>query len=89
VWTDANLLGFGAVLEQIYGEGQRHPIAYASRQTNNAEQKYAPTQLEVAALVYAVEHFEAYIYLLGQSFVVYTDHQPLVSAFIVHLKSQT
>ena len=87
VWTDASLLGFGAVLEQLDDEGRRHPIAYASRQTNNAEQKYAPTQLEVAALVYAVEHFE--VYLLGQPFTVYTDHQPLVNAFIVHLKSQT
>ena len=87
VWTDASLLGFGAVLEQLDEEGQRHPIAYGSRQTNNAEQKYAPTQLEVAAVVYAVEHFE--VYLLGQPFTVYTDHQPLVSAFIVHLKSQT
>jgi len=83
VWTDASLLGFGAVIEQLDEEGQRHPIAYASRQTNNAEQKYAPTQLEVAA----VEHFE--VYLLGQPFTVYTDHQPLVSAFIIHLKSQT
>ena len=87
VWTDASLLGFGAVLEQLDEEGRRHPIAYASRQTNNAEQKYAPTQLEVVALVYAVEHFE--VYLLGQPFTVYTDHQPLVSAFIVHLKGQT
>ena len=42
VWTDASLLGFGAVLEQLDEEGWRHPIAYASRQTNNAEQKYAP-----------------------------------------------
>ena len=87
VWTDASLIGFGAVLEQLDGEGRRHLIAYASRQTNNAEQKFAPTQLEVAALVYAVEHFE--VYLLGQPFTVYTDHQPLVSAFIVHLKGQT
>jgi len=72
------------VLEQLGDDGQRHPIAYANRQTNNAEQKYAPTQLEVAALVYPVEHFE--VYLLRQPFTVYTDHQPLVSTFIVHLK---
>lgn len=87
VWTDACLLGFGAVLQQLNEKGRRHPIAFASRQTNNAEQKYTPTQLEVAAVVYAVEHFE--VYLLGQPFMVYTDHQPLVSEFAVHLKSQT
>ena len=46
-----------------------------------------PTELEVAALIFAVEYFE--VYLLGNQFTVYTDHQALVSAFIVHLKSQT
>ena len=87
VWTDASIVGFGAVLEQLDEENQRHPIAFASRQTNTAEKKYAPTELEVAALIFAIEHFE--VYLLGNQFTVYTDHQALVSAFIVHLKSQT
>ena len=67
-------------------DGCCHPVAYASRQTNAAEAKYAPTELEVAALIYAVTHFE--IYLLGNSFTAYTDHQALVSAFIPHMKSQ-
>jgi len=59
VWTDdASSLGFGAVLEQLDDQGWRHPVAYASRQTNPAEAKYEPTQLEVAALVHSVEHFE-------------------------------
>ena len=49
--------------------------------------KYAPTQLEVAAIVFAAEHFE--VYLLGNVFTVFTDHQVLVSAFLVHLKSQS
>ena len=87
VWTDASLEGFGAVLEQLDDDGQHHPIAYASRQTNSAEKKYAPTELEVAALIFAVEHFE--VYLLGRPCTVYTDHQALVSAFLVLLKSQT
>ena len=87
VWTDASIVGFGAVLEQLDEQNQRHPIAFASRQTNPAERKYAPTELEVAALIFAVEYFE--VYLLGNQFTVYTDHQALVSAFIVHLKSQT
>ena len=58
LWTDASERGFGAVLEQEDDESRRHPIAYASRPTNSAEQKYAPTELEVAALVFSLEHFQ-------------------------------
>ena len=57
LWTDASERGFGAVLEQEDDEGRRHPIAYASRATNSAEQKYAPTELEFAALVFALDYF--------------------------------
>ena len=60
---------------------------FASQQTNQAERKYALTKLKVAAPIFAVDHFE--VYLLGNHFTVYTDHPALVSAFIVHLKSQT
>ena len=87
LWTDASARGFGAVLEQKDDEGQPHPVAYASRQTNTAESKYAPTELEVAALIFGVEYFE--VYLLGHQVTVYTDHQALVSAFISQLKGQT
>ena len=80
LWTDACERGFGAVLEQKTVEGDRHPIAYASRATNEAEHKYAPTELEVAALVFALEHFQ--VYLLGNKVTVYTDHQALVSSFV-------
>lgn len=76
-------------MEQEDEDGLRHPIAYASWATNKAERKYAPTELEVAALIFALEHF--YVYLLGSKVTVYTDHQALVSAFIFipYLKSQT
>ena len=87
LWTNASEKGFGALLEQEGNDKKRYPVAYASRQTNPAEAKYAPTELEVAALVYAVEHFE--VYLLGNSFTVYTDHQSLVSAFISHMGNQS
>ena len=86
LWTDASRVGFGAVLEQVREDGCCHPVAYASRQTSAAEAKYAPTELKVAALVYAVTHFE--VYLLGNSFTAYTDHQALASGFILHMKSQ-
>ena len=60
LWTDACSKGFGALLEQDGDNSRRYLIAYASRQTNVAESKYAPTKLEVAVLMYAVEHFEVF-----------------------------
>ena len=46
------------LLEQEGTDKVRHPVAYVNRPTNNAEMKYAPTEVEVAALVYALEHFQ-------------------------------
>ena len=60
-------------------------IAYASWQTNPAQQKYAPTEPEVATVVFAVGHFE--VYLLGNKVTDYTDHQALVTACLTHLTS--
>ena len=87
LWTDTSEQGFRVLLEQKAENGEQHPVAYASRCTNQAEQKYGVSELEVAALVYALEHFQ--IYLLGSKVTVYTDHQALVSSFIPYLKSQT
>ena len=56
-----------------------------NRLINPVEQKYAPTELEVATLVFAVGHFE--VYMLGNKVTVYTDHQAFVSAFLTYLKS--
>ena len=42
VWSDASIVGFGAVLEQLDDQGQHHPIAYASRQTSLAEKSILP-----------------------------------------------
>ena len=78
---------FGTVLEQEDDDGKQHPIAYVSRATNTAEQKYAPTELEIAALVFALEYYQ--VYLLGSKVTVFTDHQALVSAYIPYLKSQS
>ena len=87
LWTDASLVEFGAVLEQVVSNGERAPIAYASRATTASEQKYGITELEVAALVYALEHFE--VYLLGNEVTVFTDHKALVQSYLPYLKSQT
>ena len=62
-------------------------MAFGSKPTDQAEAKYGVTELEVAALIFALEHFE--VYLLGNSVTVFTDHQALVKSYVPYLKSQT
>ena len=82
--TDASLLGLGACLCQADGEGNVHPIAYASRGLRGAERNYpdiSSFKLELLALKWAVtDKFKDY--LMGSKCIVYTDHNPLA-----HLKT--
>ena len=50
-------------------------MAFYSRQTREAEQKYSATELEALALVETVKHFSYHLY--GKIFTVFTDHKPL------------
>ena len=68
--TDASAVGLGAVLEQ-----DGHVVAYASRSLTHAERQYSVIERECLAVLYAVKQFRHY--LLGQAFVLHTDHQPL------------
>ena len=70
--TDASISGPGAILSQQHSDGKLHPVAYASRALTTQEKKYAATELETLAVVWAVSHFHAYLY--GHDVVVYTDH---------------
>lgn len=68
---DASQHGLGAAMMQ---NGQ--PVAYASRALTPTETRYAQIEKELLAIVFACDHFEAYIY--GRDRVtVETDHQPL------------
>ena len=80
--TDWSEYGYGAVLSQIHPDGNEYPVAFASRACNKHEKNYASYKGEMLAAVWGVEHFR--MYLLGQSFTLVTDHQPL--AFL--MKSQ-
>ena len=53
---DASSLRLGAVLCQMV-DGKDHPIAYASKRTSRTEANYRSSQLEILAVVWAVEHF--------------------------------
>jgi hypothetical protein len=55
--------------------GVERPIAYASRQLNNAEQAYSASESELLALVRATKYFRFYLY--GRRFLVRTDKAAL------------
>ena len=70
--TDASAQGLGAILSQEQEDGQVHPVAYASRALSPSERNYSITEMETLAVVWAISHFQYYLY--GQSVTVYTDH---------------
>ncbi|XP_067212257.1 uncharacterized protein [Linepithema humile] len=76
--TDASAHGLGAILLQKQEEGQWSPIAYYSQTTNQAESRYHSFELEMLAIVRAVERF--HIYLYGITFTIVTDCNALVYA---------
>lgn len=57
-----------------------HPVAYASRSLNKAEQNYAQIEKEMAAIVFGATKFHEYIYAKGPIYVE-SDHRPLESIF--------
>ena len=87
LWVDACEDGFGVILEQIGADDLRHPLAYASRVTNDAENKCPSTKLEMATIVFALNHFE--VYLLGHRITIFIDHQALVTGYMSYLKGQS
>lgn len=75
---DASHAGLGAVLAQEQ-DGQRKPIAFASRGLRPTERNmsnYSSRKLELLALKWAVTN-KFREYLLGAKFVVFTDNNPL------------
>ena len=74
--TDALKEGLGAVLLQEVGNGQFHPVAFASRELKGGEPKYHSSKLEFLALKWTVtEQFCEY--LQYQPFTIQTDNNPL------------
>ena len=72
--ADAGPDGLGAVLLQLHG-GEWRAVSYASRNLTEVERRYAQTEKEALALVWACERFNLYVY--GREFELETDHKPL------------
>lgn len=60
--SDASTESFGAIFLQKQSKNDWAPIAYFSQLTNNAEANYHSFELEMLAIVRAVERFHIYLY---------------------------
>ncbi|GJX64198.1 reverse transcriptase domain-containing protein [Tanacetum coccineum] len=68
----------GAVLGQKDGKNF-HPIYFASKTLNPAQQKYTVTEKELMAVVFAFDKFRSY-FILSKT-IVHTDHSALKQLF--------
>ncbi|GFX46717.1 transposon Tf2-9 polyprotein [Trichonephila clavipes] len=66
----------GAVLTQLTEQSEEHPILYLSKKFSEVEKCYCTTEKECASIVFAIKRL--HYYLDGNSFLVMTDHNPLV-----------
>ena len=73
--TDASDVGLGAVLLQEHEDGV-YPVLYLSRKLNGPEKNYSVIERECLAIVWSVSKLQVYLY--GKSFVLQTDHRPLL-----------
>ncbi|CAA7016379.1 unnamed protein product [Microthlaspi erraticum] len=74
IMCDASDYAVGAVLGQRIDK-KLHVIYYASRTMDGAQGRYATTEKELLAVVFAFEKFRSY--LVGSKVIVYTDHAAL------------
>ena len=74
IYCDASREGLGCVLMQ-----ERKVIAYGSRQLRPHEENYPVHDLELAAVIYALQLWRHY--LLGNHCEIYTDHKSLKYLF--------
>ncbi|GJW34444.1 reverse transcriptase domain-containing protein [Tanacetum coccineum] len=75
---DASDFAVGAVLGQK-DDKNFHPIYFASKTLNSAQQKYTVTKKELMAVVFAFDKFRSYLIL--SKTIVHTDHLALRHLF--------
>ena len=73
LYTDASKIGLEAVLAQKKDK-KKYVVVYASQSTNQAETNYSITDLECLAVIWAIKHFQHYLF---NHFTVVTNHSVL------------
>ena len=75
VKTHWSHIAMGAVLTQVDGKCEEHPVAYLSRRCNERESKYSARRGEAIALWFAIKKWRPF--LEGREFLVNSDHLSL------------
>ena len=74
--TDGSRVAVKAVLKQRFDDtGLEHRVGFFSRALTGSERNYAAYEVELYAVVHAVEHFR--MFLLDREFLMRTDHSTL------------
>jgi hypothetical protein len=76
--VDASGFAMGAVLLQKKEDGKKHPIAYYSKTLSAAERNYDVYDLELLAIVNAMDHWRPYLAGSPHKVIIYSDHQNLL-----------
>lgn len=84
LYTDASLHAIGAVLTQVFPEGEK-VIEYVSRQLTDGQRKWPTIERECYAIISSIGKLRHY--LVGSKFTIYTDHLPLRSLFTADMRN--
>jgi hypothetical protein len=76
--VDASGFAMGVVLLQKKEDGKKHPIAYYSKTLSAAERNYNVYDLELLAIVNALDHWRPYLAGSPHKIIIYSDHQNLL-----------
>jgi hypothetical protein len=76
--VDASGFAMGVVLLQKKEDGKKHPIAYYSKTLSTAERNYDVYDLELLAIVNALDHWRPYLAGSPHKIIIYSDHQNLL-----------
>jgi hypothetical protein len=76
--VDASGFAMGAVLLQKKEDRKKNPIAYYSKTLSTAERNYDIYDLELLAIVNALDHWRQYLAGSPHKIIIYSDHQNLL-----------
>ncbi len=79
--VDASAVAVGASLQQRIGKSLQ-PLGFFSKTLSSAERRYSTFGRELLGAYLSIKHFRHFAD--AYPIVVYTDHQPLISAFTSH-----